>query len=262
MGETGTSRVGNGQGGVLEHACARNVPVELHRRGSEGLHPVMKARLIATDQANLYLDSPQTIGLDAKLHDGEALVGYFDVGEEMYTFDTTVVHAHCRVRLNSEMTVPGLIVSRPARVTTGQRRSFFRRSVAGDSAISVVAHVTDPSHPDVCPINAQRLDGTLVDASEGGFGINIADDPSRPVKLWDQMFVRFTLPGSNVETLLLCQVRQVRHLPRVKQVRLGLMALPWPDHRYLNLTTRPLTKYLMDVERRSRGGAGGVRGAA
>lgn len=258
MADTGTSRPPDGDGDVLEQACARNVPVELHRRGSDGLHPVMRARLISLDATNLYLDSPQTIGLDQQLQNGEALIGYFDTADEMYTFDTAVVHAACRVRLNSEMTVPGLIVTRPARVTRGQRRSFFRRTVAGDGAIAVCAHVTDPARPDACPLDAHRLEGTLVDASEGGFGMNVVDDPARPVRLWDQLFVRFTLPGSNVETVLLCQVRQVRRLPRLGQVRLGMMALPWPDHRYLNLTTRPLTKYLMDVERRSRG----VRGAA
>ncbi len=245
---------------MLELACARNVPVELHRRGAEGLQPVMRARLIALDEQQLYLDSPQTIGLAQTLTAGEMLVGYFDIGEEMYTFEAAVAHAACHVRLNSEMTVPGLSLTRPARVVTGQRRSFYRRSVAGEGAISVCVHVTDGQRPDVCPLNARRLAGTLVDASEGGFGVNIADDPSQPVKQWDQVFVRFTLPGSTIETVLLCQVRQVRALPRVKQVRLGLMALPWPDHRYLNLTTRPLTKYLMDVERRSR--AGGARGAA
>lgn len=258
MAETGKSRAVHEDGGVLGQACARNVPVELHRRGPDGLQPVMRARLIALDEANLYLDSPQTIGLNARVESGEQLVAYFDLGEDMFTFDTTVVHAHCSIRLNSDMTVPGLSVTRPAKVLAGQRRSFYRRSVAGDGTISVCVHATDAARPDVCPLDAMRLEGKLVDASEGGFGVNIPDDPTRPVKLWDQLFVRFSLPGGQADTLLLCEVRQVRPLPRVGQVRLGLMALPWPDHRYLNLTTRPLTKYLMDVERRGRG----MRGAA
>jgi hypothetical protein len=258
MAETGTSRPAHEDGGVLERACARNVPVELHRRNSDGLQPVMRARLIALDDANLYLDSPQTIGLNACVEDDEQLVGYFDLGENMFTFDTTVVHALCNIRLNAEKTVPGLSVTRPAAVQTGQRRSFFRRCVAAERPIEVSVHVTDPSQPDSCPVDALRVAGTLVDASEGGFGVNIPHDPRRPVKLWDQIFVRFQLPGLETETELLCEVRQIRALPRLGLVRLGLMALPWPDHRYLNLMTRPVAKYLVDLERKSRN----VRGAA
>ena len=234
---------------LLALGCERNSVVEIHKHMGDAAIPVARARMMCTDDHRLYLDEPQTIGMQVEMGKHTAVDAFFSVGDGLYTFSTTVASMHCKLRLNETKTLIGMALNLPSQVKQGQRRSRYRTSLAMQTPIPVTMHHASPDLGS-SPIDADRYTGRLVDAAEGGIGIMLDFDRPLKFKLYDRWFVRFQIPGADDPTSLGCELRQIRTIRGGEMMKLGLLALPWPTTRAMREQMRPLTRYLASVERR------------
>jgi len=236
---------------VLENACARNASVELHRRVGEIVHPVARARLLGMNTDTMFLEAPQTIGREVNLIADERLECYFLLSEIIYSFVAKVKHTHCNLRLNRRKVVDGMTITRPSTVQEGQRREFYRTSLAAQPPITAHLHETTPGAPEETPIGASRFTGRLLDASAGGFGLNVDCPPGR-FKVFHPYFLQFEIPERGLRMDLLTELRQARPIHDGMSSRLGLMCVPWPHRRAFESQVQRLTRYLTEVQRQQR----------
>jgi c-di-GMP-binding flagellar brake protein YcgR len=234
---------------LLASGCERNTPVEIHKHTGEAAIPVARARMMCIDDERLYLDEPQTIGRQVRMGKNTGVDAYFAIGEALYTFTTTVASMHCKVKLNESKTLIGMALNLPSDIKQGQRRSRYRTSLAMQAPIPMTMHHASKDL-NSAPIDADRYQGRLVDASEGGFGVMLDIDRPMKFKLFDRWIVRFQIPGEGDPTTLGCELRQVRTIREGEMMKLGLLALPWPTTRALREQMLPMTRYLTSVERR------------
>lgn len=234
---------------ILAAGCERNARVEIHKHTGDATIPVARARMMCMDEERLYLDEPQTIGKQVEMGKGTAVDAFFSLGDGLFTFSTTVASMNCRVRLNGAKTLIGMALDIPRTIKQGQRRSRYRTSLAMQTPIKVSMHQAS-SDLGSSPIDADRVEGRLVDASEGGFGVMLDFDRPLKYKLYEKWVVQFHIPGEPDLTLLGCELRQIRTIREGESMKLGLLALPWPDQRAMRSQMLPLTKYLTSVERR------------
>jgi len=236
---------------ILFDACSRNLPLELHRRRGVESQPVARGRLLSMDDEHLYLEKPQIIGRELALSVGEVLDAFLPISEEIYRFTTTVGQV-CRLRLNQEKIVEGRRLSMPSVISPGQRRNFYRVSLAVVTPkIPVTLVRADAQHDDACPLEPLRLEGSLVDASGGGFGVRLLDQPAAMrLRIFDYLFVEFSIPDAEIRVHARCEVRQIREIQTGRYVKLGLQIDHWPDQRTATRTMQPLLRWLNGLQRR------------
>ncbi len=236
---------------ILFDACSRNLPLELHRRRGVESQPVARGRLISMDDETLYLEKPQIIGRELALSVGEVLDAFLPVGEEIYRFATTVGQI-CRLRLNMDKIVEGRRLAMPSVISPGQRRNFFRVSLAVVTPKIPVALIrADPNHDDACPLDPLRIEGTLVDASGGGFGVRLLNEPAvMRLRIFDYLFTEFEIPETALQVRARCEIRQVREIQSAGYHKLGLQLHAWPDQRAATRTMQPLLRWLNELQRR------------
>lgn len=237
---------------LLQEACDRNLQIELHRRTAFGATPTARGRMLRLEDGKLYLDRPQTIGRPFMMSVGQACRAYFSLHETIYMFETRVAEADCRVRLNVEKSTIGMALEAPESIRPGQRREFFRTSLALQGEIAVQMHEAGVGDdPAECPVDARRLAGKMTDASGGGVGVVIEGRPAK-LRAYDPWFVGFRLPGSDDQLVFLAELRQIRGIRDDQDTRLGLMFLIWPNQRVATRTMDLLLRYLSMVQRASR----------
>ncbi len=232
----------------VREACARNVPLELHRRTNRGALPTARGRMIDLDADRIYMETPQVIGRPFRIAPGQEYEAFFQVHDTIFTFSTTVLETDCATRLNHHKFVVGLAISKPEALKIGQRREHFRTSLACEQEISCTLHEAGPGDANQVPIEAKRFTGRLVDASGGGVGV-ILDGTIARFTLYDHLFLEFFLPGERQPFCALVEVRQARPTLNDTAVRLGLMFVAWPDQPTFTRTLMPLHHYLNKVQR-------------
>lgn len=232
----------------LREACARNAPLELHRSTAKGTEPVARGRLLAIKDDRLYIEKPQAIGKDLDLGMGQEFRAFFIIGDLLLFFETFIVDPICVLKLNKEKIIHGVALAAPSRLQQGQRREFFRTSLACQAPISVRLHETNPAHPTHCPINARRFEGQIVDASGGGVGVVLEETPRR-LRVNGHYFATFQLPDVDDELVFLVEARQLRPIRDETAVRIGFMFVPWPTPFDLTRKIEPLIRYLTVVQR-------------
>jgi len=237
---------------LLEGACARNTPLELFRRVGDASLPVARARMLDIDGELIYLEEPQTIGMDVRINAGDPLTAFFSRSEALLCFHTTVKSRSCPVRLNARKVVQGMTIRRPANVKPGQRREYFRTSLATQDPIPVRMHEASSQEPATCPIGALRYEGRLVDGSGSGLGVRIDGENCSKFKRFRLFFVTFCVPGTEHRLDTLCEVRQARPILDGHAVRIGMFIHPWPTQRHLTRQIQPFLRYLVEVQRRVR----------
>jgi c-di-GMP-binding flagellar brake protein YcgR len=235
----------------LLEAVARNAPLELHSLSLDRTIPAARARMLEIDDEAVYLEKPQIIGRNVRISVGQAFVGYFTFDDQIYTFPCTVMQSGRRVRLNSRKLVEGLVLSRPDKVDRGQRRQFYRTSLAAvQQPVRATFQEVRESLDEPAPVeHAPWKEATIVDASAGGFGVRVNESNYSQFKIYHNYFVRLTLPETTTELTTMCELRQVRPILDGQATRLGFLLLPWPSQSRLNWQLRPLLAYLTDLQR-------------
>ncbi|MEC9372290.1 MAG: PilZ domain-containing protein [Planctomycetota bacterium] len=237
---------------LLEEACARNVPLEIHRRSPNGSVPCARGRMIWLDENNIYIEQPQTIGREVRLAPNQHVDAFFSLHGEIYGFPSIMFDTDCTIRLNTAKTIRGMSLVRPAELRPGQRRSHYRVSLACQDPIPAIMHATAEETVDAAPWPYQPFSGTIVDASAGGFGVIISHAHARPLEIYDPLFIHFQVPGGTEPLLFLCEIRQIRPLRADLDDKLGLMIVTWPDQRAMTRSIQPLLRMITDIERKSR----------
>jgi c-di-GMP-binding flagellar brake protein YcgR len=235
---------------ILREACERNVPVELHHRDRRDELSLARTRLLAMDDEQLFLDRPHIVGEAHIESTGQVLDAYLSLYGELYAFKTRVLQTACVIELNAQKRVSGMSVTRPESVKPGQRRAHFRVSLAAIDPVPMDLHMTGDIDPNVCPIDARRFEGTLVDLSLGGASIRVEGLSYTSFKLGDMFFAHFTISEFLDDTVMLCTVRHARPILDGAAVRLGVQFEPWPHERNYRLTLQSLQRFLAAMQRR------------
>ncbi|MEE8169236.1 MAG: PilZ domain-containing protein [Phycisphaerae bacterium] len=234
---------------ILEEALARNAPVELHFPDGSGPASVARSRVLSLDADQICVDQPGSDAGSRPLTEGRALEAFIRVGEIQYSFSSRVLTAHCRVRLNDRMDVPGMAIARPRCLTSRQRRDYFRVSLARLDSVSVEFHTATRDDSGTCPIDARRFRGKLQNISEGGFGVLLAPTAG-PLEVGACYFVGFELPGCDDAFLFLAELRFLRPIRDGSSVLAGLRLCMW-DPAQTRRRIEQLRRFVIDVQRRS-----------
>ena len=234
---------------LLEEACDRNLPVELHHRRQNDDLTVARSRILAADDDYLYIDRPQCIGGSVEFVPGQKLEAYISYCDMLYMFKTEVISPACLVRLNKQKRVNGMSLSRPGRVKPGQRRAHFRVSLACSEPVHVRLHAASYVDPEICPLDARRVHGMLVDVSLGGASVLINGVGYSTFNVGDLFFMSFTLPEDEREFMYLVRVRQTRPIPDGTACRLGIQFENWPTERDLRLQQQLLQQFITQMQR-------------
>ena len=237
---------------LLKKACARSAVLELHRQQGGVLVPAAKARMIRLEDGLIVLDRPQVIGREVPLGMGQTLDAYVYVDDELYTFQTTMTATDCPVPLNKDKNIMGAKIERPSALSKGQRRQFFRTSLALYDPFPVEFHVTDASAPLETPLGAHHFHGLILDASPGGFGVRVDNVAYSRFKIYDHYYLSFQAPNQKDNSVFLCELRQARAFRDGESVKLGFLLLPWPSQREVDRRIIPLQRYLTDMQRLAR----------
>lgn len=237
---------------LLDEACMRNAVIELHRRENQNSHPAARGRMLAIRDETVLVADPQIIGREAMLFTGQDLDGYFAASGAMFQFATRVVETDTPMRLNNQKIVLGVRLSLPKSLRRGQRRSAYRTSLVCDTPIAAILRRVSSIDPIQCPIDERPIHGAIVDASPGGFGINLPNILPTQFKLYETYFLSFMIPEAAQRMHFLVELRQARELPEIGASRVGVLMLPWPTQRDHTREIQPLLKRLNEIERRLR----------
>jgi len=252
MAKTNLVNTGDEALGLLKAACARSAVVEFHRQEGTLAIPAARARMLAIDGNGIVLDRPQVIGREVPLGAGQTVDAFITIDDELYTFQTSVINGDVPVTVNGEKHVKGVRIQLPGAVRVGQRRQYFRTSLALVQPLPVTLHRTDREDPTATPVGAHHFKGQLLDASAGGFGVRVDDVIYTRFKIYNHYFLTFITPDQEEETTVLCELRQTRPIRDGESVKIGLLTLPWPSQRELDRKLQPLVRYLTEMQRRTR----------
>lgn len=236
---------------LLTEACDRNVPLELHLVDALTSEPVARGRMLDLTDDRVFIEMPQTIGRAVRLRQTCEYVGYFELGDCLFCFRTTVLEIGCAVRLNRLKQANGVALARPDAVQLGQRRQAFRTSLASADPIQAWAHESQPGLDDQVEIKSRRSRARVIDASAGGVCL-LVEQPGLKLTVFDQVFVSFDIPEDGRLLCFKAEVRQVRSIHEGRAFRIGLVFLPWPDQSQFNRMHEPLVRYLAGVQRAAR----------
>lgn len=233
---------------VLQDACSRSAVIEFHRQGGRVADPAARARMLAVTDDALYTDEPQIIGAGGDHSWDKRFDAYFMDGDNIFTFEARVASSKCRLKLNAQKTVTGMKLERPRVLELGQRRQFYRTSLALEAPIPIAIHRTDRESPLCTPINAPHFAGLLIDGSGGGLGVRIDNVAAGRFMMYERYFATFSVPGQNRITLL-TELRQTREIRNGESVKVGLQILDWPSARDVERVIQPFTQHLNAIQR-------------
>jgi c-di-GMP-binding flagellar brake protein YcgR len=234
---------------VLDEVCARNVSVELHAGAIRDRIVVSRTRILHADDETLYLDKPRTEGRSVAWSAGDVIDVHFSFRGKRYCFRSRVRQAHVIVNINATTRVRGISIVRPASIDSGQRRSDFRVSVASYDPIVVCMHDAPSIRPDVCPIDAGRFAGRLVNISVGGASVRVGSEQRRSFQDGDYFFISFSVPGEGCEQVFLAELRHARRILDGDAHLLGLQFQNWPEFE-MRSKRKSLSRIVTDVERK------------
>ncbi len=235
---------------LLIEACARNLPIELHRRTSSDELVVARSRILGLTDQNILIDTPQSGGRPLPIGKGRRLNVYFQTNNGQYEFQTQVTETRLRFDLNDEVKVLGCALRRPTSIQRGQRREDYRISLASLDEIAAELHEVADNKPDVCPLPSKRFRGRLVDISRGGVAVKVDASERRYFDQGQRFFLTATLPLGFRQVTLLVQLRHQRPILRGDATRLGMKFLFWnPEFTLPQIQT--VGRFCPAVERRS-----------
>ena len=234
---------------LLEAACARSLPIDLHTTGPGGELFVSRSRILGMDGEHVFVDSPQAIGKQLEFEPRQAVTVHFNLHESRYLFESHIVRRKSLIPLNDQKSVVGMLLARPRRIRDGQRRNHFRVSLVAEEKMEVRLHKASSEDGRSCPVDGSALPGILINLSLGGVALRVDMDAGRTLSLDDVIFVRFFLPDEEQEYVLMAQVRQLRPISDNSGMRLGVSFKPWPEEREYERTQQRLQRYITRVQR-------------
>jgi c-di-GMP-binding flagellar brake protein YcgR len=240
---------------MLQAACDRNLPLQLHYRGPAvgGIvdtgNLVAQTRMLAIEPEGLAVDWPQAIARTVRLGTGTEVNGYFTFNEKLYRIRTTVMSLRYKMMLNDQRELVGCLLAMPSEVQTGQRREDHRASVASMDPIVVQIHQASRSEIGSAPSIARPIAGRLINLSRGGLRVGIEGEERHRFHAGDWFFLSFKTPNSEKPLTFLAEARSTTPMMRGQAVAVGMQFLNWPDAAALRVQSQAVGRIIADIER-------------
>ncbi|MEE9294631.1 MAG: PilZ domain-containing protein [Phycisphaerae bacterium] len=234
---------------ILDAACARNLPLELHYRAAGDQIMVARTRILDMDDENIFLDRPQSSGGPFSPVRGQAVTADMRLNGRRLGFHAHVTRARCYVRLNDQTRVTGFSISRPTKVEEVQRREDFRLTVASINPIEVRLHEVTDADTTKCLLDAKRAEGSLVDISRGGVCVRVDARQRREFHTQERYFIDFVLPENAGEIVMLTELRHMQQILNGDATRIGLHFLPWAP-QFTKPQVQRIARFCADLQRR------------
>ncbi|MCP4591001.1 MAG: hypothetical protein GY842_09670 [bacterium] len=234
---------------LIDRACARDAPAELHFPGPPGKEQIARVRLIKMKDNEIYADAPLNSESRSALARNRPVEVHTVIGGERYSFRTRIQKVFTSVDLNARKRITAITLAVPTQLKHQQRRQHFRVSVAGHGDIEVAFCATVAGRRDCCPINGERFAGRLVNVSSGGICVIVPVSRRRRFRYVESFFVEFQLDGLDQPVRLPIEVRHFRRIHDDTDTLLGLrfrtdVALP------TRLLIQDITRFIASEERR------------
>jgi c-di-GMP-binding flagellar brake protein YcgR len=237
---------------VLETACARNAPLEIHATQADHRTVVFRSRAIQLDTAGgrLLIDKPAATNGSGSLSLNALVSVYVQLDARRLEFRTTLTELAVTVQLNAEMRVRGAAMLLPDAIREGQRREHFRLAIAGATLTARVVPLAEVE-AFACPVKGPVVRCDITNVSIGGLLITAPAELADYLKPQGKLFVLLPLDIDNkpVEVNALCEVRHVMKLQERLTNRVGLAFVTWPGTDP-TLMQRTLTRYIVELERK------------
>jgi len=241
---------------ILQEACDRNVPLQLHyvnpNLSKERTEPdvlVAYTRLLKVDKEKIYLDCPQHIGKQVRLCSGRRVDGYFTMQGVIFKFQTLVTDLNILIELNKHKKIVGMCLATPHLITEGQRREDHRISVSAREAIPVAVHEGINDTPGQTLLDAKRFRATIVNLSRGGVALKFEDENRFLLKYGQWYYLAFRLPDEKDELLFMAELRHITEILEGEARRVGFQFLNWPDALEMRSKLAILNRFLANTER-------------
>jgi len=234
---------------MIDCACARNTPAELHYAGKSDETHIARIRLIKIENDEIYADAPLSADSKVTLSRRQPVNVHAQINGTRYAFATHVERVFTTVDLNAHKRISAITLALPERMTEQQRRKYFRMSVAGHEDIRVDFCAALADQPNCCSIDAERFSGRMVNVSAGGLLVIIPISQRRKYVQCERLFVEFHLPEIENAFQLSAEVRHFRRVHDGTDTLVGFRFehdVPIPVERLIQMITR----FVADQERR------------
>ncbi len=213
---------------LLQTACARNRPAELHCE-CDNQSLVARLRLLRLDRDQICTDAPQFAFGTEVLARHQHVVIYLIVEGSRYTFRTRVANPRLLVELNAENRILGMGLQIPGRIETQQRRADYRVSVAGQDVPIRFRRVEGADGAPATDKEDGPFEGRVTNISAGGAGTIVDYAQHKSFALGQRYIVEFKLPGADEAFELDAEIRNFRDVPVNESHVVGLRFLPAVD---------------------------------
>lgn len=213
--------------GLLEEACSRNTPAELHYDGAKGSVIVGRVRILELTEDFLLADRPRYADGQEGIPRHKKISVHILINGTRYQFDSAIEKEHLVVRLNAQKRVQGIALQKPTSVKQSQRRENHRLSVVSFDPIRVVLAQSNPDLPGTCELDAKRFKAKLADISVGGVSLLVERSELATVSVGDAYFICFALPLDTGDFQMLARVQHGRKIEVTGAYRVGFSFRPW-----------------------------------
>lgn len=234
---------------LLEAACARNVPAELHYENRQGTISIGRARLLAFDDKEILADRPLYVEADSEIPADAPITVHVRVDGARLQFNSAISAINRFVRLNARHIVPGIALRKPKTFSPSQRRASLRISLANIDPINVVLARPHRDIPDACWIDAEPIRAWLIDLSAGGVSVLADRTVLGRARRGEPFFLSFVLGPDEDEFNMLGTVRQSRVVEASNSLRVGLGFRPWRGGNFTRDQQR-ISRVVTTFERR------------
>jgi c-di-GMP-binding flagellar brake protein YcgR len=235
---------------ILEEACARNIPAELHYEPTRGGNSIFRVRLMALTETQILADAPVGRPGDKPIPANRAITVHFELKGVRRQFQSVIETHDVEVRLNKSKAVRGIALQIPESTEESQRRHDFRQILASCDPITVTLVPVASEFPDACLLDAPRAAGRLVELSAGGAGLIVQRRLMRELRTGMRFFITFDLPDVDDPFYLLASCRHIREIHEGEVLRVG-WAFTERGFRTLTTDKRRIAKFVAAFQRRS-----------
>jgi c-di-GMP-binding flagellar brake protein YcgR len=233
---------------VLERACARNTPVELHYEQSNGQVISGRTRLLRLLNDRILAEAPSQAG-ELLAIPAHARIGvHLLLNGTRFEFVSAILDVGLKARLNRHTLVRAVALRRPTHIRESQRRSSYRITLAAKSLPVTLA----PAHrsiPLACDTRGPVIRATLANLSAGGLAILADGTDKHLLEVGRRLFSIFELPDEPDAFNMLVEVRHTQVIRAGSAVKAGMAFVPWEGSN-LQTESHRITRLIARIERK------------